>query len=155
VTVGSDRDKRVALQPPFIVDRIPLSHRTTSPQTIAAHCLNFGGYLETILTTAILMVPSVRFEALLPLVDATPVRVHSLVASCYDVLAINPSGWQWLADDRRSHAIELVQSAFGNKAVSVRVRGKVFMGEWAKMPYRANENLGTNKVSRSRSMILK
>ena len=48
------------------------------------------------------------------------------------------------------HAIELVQSAFGNTAVSVRVRGKVFKGEWAKMPDRANEGLGTNRVSRGR-----
>jgi hypothetical protein len=85
------------------------------------HCLYFGGYLETILTAAILMVPSVNFEALLPLVGATPVRVHSLSRIMLRCPCYQP---QWLAVDRRSHAIELVQSAFGNTAVSVRVRGR-------------------------------
>ena len=138
VTVGSDRDKRAASQPPFIVNRIPPSYGANSPQTIATHCLYFGGYLEFILTAAILMVPSVRFEASLPLVDATPVRVHSLVTSRYDVLVINPSGWQWLANDRCRTRL-----SWSNLPSAIQ-------GEWAKMPDRANEGLGTNRVSRGR-----
>ena len=138
MVVGSGRDKRAALQPPFIVDRNPLSCRTKSP-----HCdaLPVFRRLPRNNTNSCYSHGTLR-------------RLRGSASSCRCnagkgplvsriMLRCQP---QWLAVDRHSYAIELVQSAFGNTAVSVRVRGRC---SWAS-GHRANVGSGTNKVSRSR-----
>lgn len=144
MTVGSDRDKKAALQPSFIVIEFPFPVEQTRPIALPVFrrlprnntnsCYSHGT-LRTLRGSA----SSCRCNAGKgPLVCRIMLR-----CPCYQP--------QWLAVDRCSHAIELVQSAFGNTAVSVRVRGRCswasgqerFTGPmWIQEPIRYPEAVG-------------